>query len=480
MRKLAHIMPEKLFQYFEDLTQIPRGSGNMEQVSNYCLEFAKNHGLKAFRDEADNVVIYKNGSKGYENSVPVILQGHMDMVCQKEEGITIDFEQDGIDIYIDGDFIKARGTTLGADNGIAVAMALAILDDDTLEHPPIEAVFTVDEEIGMIGASKLDSSKLSGRKMLNLDSGEENVITVSCAGGIDVNLSYKMEKQKAFGKAVKISLSGLNGGHSGVEIHKGHTNSDILLGQILSDVQECEGFCLVSAKGGDKGNAIARFSEAVFMAKNVSGVVDDLQVKLEAVKTEIVEKEPAFSYEISLLDEAEYDVFPKEAEKGLIELLATVPNGVLAMSEDIDGLVESSCNFGILSEKDDGIYALISVRSNIMNEMKRITKDIMKQAEKCGFVASVSGIYPPWEFKKESALQEIYKREFASIMGYEPKVEAIHAGLECGIFTSGIDGLDCISVGPWLYDLHIPTERVSISSTKKIYDVVCAVLKACK
>ncbi len=480
MRKLAGLLPEKVFEFFEDLTQIPRGSGDMEKVSQYCLDFAEKKGLSAFRDETNNVVIYKDGTKGYEQSVPVILQAHMDMVCQKEEGIEIGFKEDGLDVYVEGDFVKARGTTLGADNGIAVAMALAILDDDTLEHPPIEAVFTTDEEIGMYGAFGLDMKKLSGKKMLNIDSSEENTVIVSCAGGTDINISCKMTKKKAFGRAVKLTLSGLNGGHSGIEIHKGHTNADILLGQILSGVQDCEGFCLVSANGGDKGNAIARFSEAVFMATDTDAVISAIKEKAEAVKEEIIEKEPAFSYEVSLLDEAEYEVCPKEVGKGLLELLTTVPNGVLTMSADIEDLVESSCNFGILSTKDNEIFALISVRSNKESEKERYVNDIMEIARNCGFDATVSGSYPAWEFKSDSALQEIYKKEFETVVGYVPYVKAVHAGLECGIFTSGIEGLDCISIGPNIFDMHIPAECVCISSTKKVYDVVCAVLKACK
>ena len=251
MEKLKGIKPEKVFRYFEEISAIPRGSGNMEGISAYCMAFAEKLGLRAIKDDANNVVIFKDGTKGYENSEPVILQGHLDMVCQKTEDCNIDFEKDGLDIYIDGDFIKAKGTTLGADNGIAVAMIMAVLESGEIEHPPIEAVFTTDEVIGLIGAGKLDMSVLTGKKMVNLDSEDPSVLTVSCAGGSDFIMKLPFKKIKKNGSRITISLKGLQGGHSGVEIDSGRVNADILMGRILNYAVGVANFDIISVNGGD-------------------------------------------------------------------------------------------------------------------------------------------------------------------------------------------------------------------------------------
>ena len=477
MYKLKDLNPQRVFEYFEEISAIPRGSGNMKAISDYCQSFAEKHSLTYYRDETDNVIIRKTASKGYENAEPVILQGHLDMVCQKEAGLEKDFLRDAIDIFIDGDFIKAKGTTLGADNGIAVAMVLAVLERDDIKHPEIEAVFTTDEETGMIGARKLDLSILKAKKMINLDSEEEDVLTVSCAGGSDFRVELPIKWENKNGSKIKVVLKGLKGGHSGVEIDKGRVNADILAGRFLNYMEELCDFSIVSINGGSKPNVIPNLCEIELCTQNPDNFIKIAEEYLNTVSTEIKEREQSFSAEISVLGQGEYPVFDDKTQKDLIFALCCTANGVMEMSAEIEGLVETSLNLGILETNRNEVILHHALRSNKSSALKALDDRLKRFYSFSDFKYESFGFYPPWEFKENSSLKELYKKVYSKLTGKEINVEAIHAGLECGIFAAGIPDIDCIAIGPQLFDVHTVNERLSISSTKLIYELLLKILE---
>ena len=476
MSMLNNCEPKRLFEYFEKICSIPHGSGNMEKISQFCLDFAKENNLKAIRDEANNVVIFKDGTKGFENENPVILQGHLDMVCQKVDGCDINFDTDGIKIVQDGDFIKADGTTLGADNGIAVAMIMAILASDTIAHPPIEAVFTTDEEIGLIGAGKLDVEMLKGKTMINLDSEEQEVLTVSCAGGADCKISVPTDKEKVQGTGLIITVKNLKGGHSGVEIDKGRVNANILMGRILSRVKNDVDFDIVKINGGDKKNAICVKCEAQVVVKNVQAFKNALTEYFDVVKKEISEREKDASLEICENQSGEFEVLDKKIADKLLYMLLTTPNGVLDMSVEIQGLVETSLNMGVLKTEEKCVVMEYALRSNKKSALDFIAERMSAFAASNSCDAEFSGRYEPWEYNAVSPLREVYIKVFEEKFGHKPKVEAIHAGLECAVFSASIDGLDCISIGPDMFGVHTTEEKLSISSTKAMFELLCEVI----
>ena len=480
MNKLNGLKPQKVFEYFEKISSIPRGSGDTKKISEFCVEFAKEHNLEYYHDSSNNVIIYKNATKGYEDSPAVILQGHLDMVCQKDEGVNKDFEKDGLDIYIDGDFIKAKGTTLGADNGIAVAYALAILDSDELQHPKLEAVFTTDEEIGMLGAIDLDMSRLSGRRMINMDMEGEGTLTVSCAGGSDFGVNVAVDRKSIMSKAVSVTLRGLKGGHSGVEINSGRVNANVLMARLLQKIKDCEGFCIESFDGGDKGNAIPLLSNAIFVADDIDMVYREINSYAGVIKDEISLREPDFVFDINILEEKERNVIEQQLSKKLVYLVLCAPNGVVDMSKEIDNLVETSLNLGILKTEEEKIFILHTLRSNKKSALT-FMEDKLKTFYECiDCEINTGGHYPPWEFNNKSVMQGIYQETAKGILGFTPECVAIHAGLECGVFSSALDGLDCISIGPDMFDIHTTKETLDIHSTERMYNLVCQVLKKCK
>ncbi len=480
MQKITELEPKRVFHYFSEIAKIPHGSEDMEKISQYCMDFAKNHGLEAIRDEANNVIIYKNASQGYEKCEPVILQGHLDMVCQKEDGSDFDFEKDSLELFSDGDFLRAKGTTLGADNGIAVAFILSILEDNSLCHPPLEAVFTTDEEIGMIGAKALDTSLLKGKRMFNLDAEEPDTLTVSCAGGSDFKMTIPLKRVQKTATKLTLTLKGLKGGHSGVEINSGRENSNKLLARVLNFLKGKSSFDVISLDGGDKGNAIPLLSKAVFATNEPDILIATLTPYLEELKKEISQREEGFSYSFEKGEEKEYDVIDEELLKKIIFLLITSPNGVLKMSAGIEGLVETSLNLGILKTERDKMTVLFSLRSNISSALSALEEQLFTLCECIECEVTSDGHYPPWEFYKNSGLQELYKKVYTKKFGTKPQIVAIHAGLECGVFCAGIKDLDCISFGPLLLDVHTTGEKMSISSAKDIYELLVSLLEECK
>ena len=480
MQKLKGLEPERVFRYFEEISNIPRGSGNMKGINQYCIDFAKKHNLEYFTDDTLNVVIFKKATKGYENADTVMLQGHLDIVCQKTPDSKIDFLKDGLDIYVDGDFITANGTTLGADNGIAIAMILAILERDDICHPNIEAVFTTDEETGMDGAECLDKTRLKSKKMINIDSEEDDSLTVSCAGGSDIKISLNVDFEDVTKELVKIELKGLKGGHSGIEISGGRVNANKLLGKVLNNLKdECE-FSIVSVNGGDKRNAIPNSCVLNAATENAKEFITALETVLNTVKNEIRANEPNFTWSITNEGTVTVKALTNNSTEKAIYLLNNVVDGVVKMSEKIDGLVETSLNLGILTTEKDKIVLSIMARSNDDASLGVLENELVSFSEKAEADIVVSGHYPPWEYKENSELQEIYKKLYKEQFLKDVKVEAIHAGLECGLFSRDMKDLDCISVGPTMFDVHTVNERLSISSTKAMYKLLITLLKNIK
>lgn len=481
MQKLNELNPQRVFYYFKELTKIPHGSGNQKAIADYCVDFAEKHGLKVVRDAADNVVIYKSAARGYEAAEPLILQGHLDMVCQQQEGLGFNFETDALNLLVKGDFLTADGTTLGADNGIAVAMVLAILERDDLPHPALEAVFTTDEEIGMVGAMQLDFSLLSSKKMINLDAEEDDTLTVSCAGGSDLTVTVPLPRKTKHGTLVTLTLSGLKGGHSGVEIHRGRVNADLLVGRVLNALSKQTAFSLVSANGGDKGNAIPNRCVVEFCVEDAAAFCAAAETVLQTIAEEIAAREPQFTYNLAVGGTENLAVFSEETAPHILYVLCCAPNGVQEMSAEIEGLVETSLNLGVLETRETELFLQFSLRSNKRSALLAL-EEKMKTFLTCLPEAAIDafGHYPPWEFKTDSPLREAFCDCYQKLRGENCKVEAIHAGLECGVFAAGIEGLDCISFGPSLYDVHTTNEKMSISSAQKTFELLLMLLENCK
>lgn len=469
-----------IFNYFQQLSSIPRGSGNMKAIAQYCVDFAIEHNLNYIRDDADNVIIYKDATAGYEHSKPIILQGHLDMVCQKTPDCDIDFLTDGLDLYVDGDFIKARGTTLGADNGIAVAIVLAILESNDISHPPIEAVFTTDEETGMNGARALDTGVLKGTRMINLDSETDTLVTVSCAGGSDFVVCVPLERIKKPSGTVTIELTGLKGGHSGTEIAKNRINANMLMGRILNCLKQNCLFDIADINGGDKPNAIPNRCVATLCCQNPNDTQILLSNICNDIKNEISDREDSFNAIISIGQSGDHLCFSEQIKEKIIYTLLCVPNGITEMSASIEGLVQTSLNLGILSTEKDQIILHFALRSNKESTLTFLEQRLTAFFENIDLKAETFGHYPPWEYRQGSPLRDTYCSVYKEINGTDPQIEAIHAGLECGVFAGKINDFDCISVGPTMHDVHTVRERLSIPSTLNFYNLIIKILEKLK
>lgn len=467
---LQNLSNTKVFEFFEKLCEIPHGSGNTKAISDFCVDFAKERGLWVYQDELNNVIIKKPASEGYENHEAVILQGHLDMVCEKDPDCDIDFEKDGLKLFIDGDLIGAYGTTLGGDDGIAVAMVLSVLDDTSLAHPPIEAVFTVDEETGMFGAAGLDVTKLSSKTLINIDSEDEGVFTVSCAGGARCSILLESEREEVLSDAYSLKVSGLIGGHSGVEINRGRLNANAVTSQLIAFLSDRFGVKFSSISGGSKDNVITRECEGVVVSdvpfKEIEGAVKEFE-RLNYKKSD-----PNLKIEVSSTK--------AKAMKNsdvIIGVLSSLPQGVIKMSEDIENLPETSLNLGVCLTGENEVKFTYSVRSCVNKKRDLLLQTLKNIAESGGAKFSKSGVYPAWEYRKNSRLRDIMVNVYKEQYQKEPVVEAIHAGLECGLFSDKIEDLDAVSFGPNLYDIHTSRERMSISSVKRCYSMLLKVLE---
>ncbi|MDO4406974.1 MAG: aminoacyl-histidine dipeptidase [Eubacteriales bacterium] len=478
--KINGFEPAALFRNFEDFSAVPRGSFHNEKISDFLVKFAKDRGLEVYQDEALNVIIKKPGQNGGEGKPPVILQGHMDMVCEKVHGCDHDFETQGIDMYVTEDgWLTANGTTLGGDDGIADATMMTLLDDDTLTYPPLECVFTTDEEVGLLGANVLDYSKLDGRLMLNLDSEDEGVATVSCAGGMDYTMTRSLTSEKQSGETVAIDVKGLLGGHSGTDIDLGHTNADKLIARAVLSVLEDEAARLVSFTGGTKGNAIPREAEAVLWfptADKAAAAEDKLRTLGNAFIHEIRPLEPGIDVTVSRAA-AEVSVMSREDTEAVISAIVLSPNGVQTRDPLMDNFVISSLNLGIVRVEDDTAVLGFAPRSSVDSLMDAITAELALTAKTFGFETDVSGAYPGWEKVENSVLCDTMKESYRTLFGKELKVEGIHAGLECGLFYANLPGLDPVSIGPTMRGVHTPDEKMDLTSCEQFYKLVVDVLE---
>ena len=482
MSVLAGLRPERVFYYFEELCRIPHGSGNTKEVSDYLVQFARDHELSWYQDASNNVIIRRPASKGCELAPTVILQGHCDMVCEKKPGSSHDFTKDGLELHIDGDEIYARDTTLGGDDGIAVAYALAILDDDTLKHPALEVVITTDEEVGLLGAKALDCSQLKGKYLINMDSEEEGYLWVSCAGGLSAITTIPVRYQEVSGEKYELVISGLNGGHSGAEIDKNRANSNKLIGQALFTLEQDIPFCLTALEGGTKDNAIPRLSKAVFVAdKEAEEAIFAAAEKLQNDwRTEYTGTDEGITVTVKKIGETTEKALEQVSQEKIIFFLVQVPYGIQKMSGSIEGLVETSINPGILMLNEEECKIVSSVRSSIDSAKDALTAKVCYLSEFLGGDCVTEGDYPAWEYRKESKLRDIMVDSYKELFGDGPEVKAIHAGLECGLFYEKIEGLDAVSFGPTMKDIHTTEEVLSISSTARMWDYLVKVLENIK
>lgn len=477
MSEIRNLAPQNVWGYFDDICSIPHGSDNMDGINKYLVDFAKANELEYITDEVKNVIIIKEATPGYEEVPAVIMQAHVDMVCAKVADKEIDFLTEAITPYIDGAYVKADGTTLGADNGVGAAMMLAVLADKTLEHPRVEAVFTINEETSMEGAFNIDLSPLKGRRMLNLDSEEEGIFTVSSAGGMNIDTEYTIAREAFEGNTYKVLVHGGIGGHSGAEIHRGRSNANTVLGRALRYLAGKFDMRLVSIKGGKAHNVINNLAEAIVVAKAEYNDFDYELSQIEAiVRAEYSSTDP----EITLDSEpAETSEVPMDAAstKTIIEFAYGAMDGIQYMSFDMEGLVETSMNFAVSVSEGDVYKTVTSVRSCVESRLDLVADKAILRAEAYGMKASTRGRYPGWQYAKESELRETCVRVWTELFGVIPEVVALHAGLECGIFIGKMPDLDAIAVGPNLFAVHSPDESVEIASVDKTYRFVCEVLK---
>ena len=474
--RLAGLEPASVFAYFEKLCSIPHGSKNTKLISDYLVSFAKEQGLRYIQDESNNVILFQEGTCGLENHPAVVLQGHMDMVCEKDEDCPIDMDKDGLDVTHDGECVFARGTTLGGDDGIAVAYALALLADRNIPHPPLEVIITVDEEIGMLGADAIDLSMLQGRTLLNLDSEDEGIFTVSCAGGARATIHLPVTRRVAYGPCVKLTVEGLKGGHSGVEIHQNRANANKVMGEFLSRVQKLMPLSITSISGGSKDNAITRSCTATMVAMGM--YIERINDIAEALQKEIREQfdEPEAIVRGDDVDALGGNALSTQDSAKIIALLNAAPNGVQAWSQDIPGLVQTSLNLGV-AELGEELKLTFALRSSVKQEKADLVKRLEEVAAFHGATCTHKGDYPAWEYKKDSVLRDTMVRVFEEMYQRPAKVVAIHAGLECGLLSEKLPGLDCVSIGPEMHDIHTSRERLGIASVERMWKYLQEVLK---
>ncbi|MBM6830161.1 aminoacyl-histidine dipeptidase [Anaerotignum lactatifermentans] len=484
MRILDGLGTDNVFYFFEEITRIPHGSGNEGPLAAYLMAFAQERGLECRKDNAGNVVIKKPGTAGYEKSPAVILQGHMDMVCEKLAGVEHDFTTEPLQLEIDGDLIRAKGTTLGADNGIAVAYMLAALDAGDMAHPPLEAVFTTGEETGMEGAKGLDCSDLKGKYLINMDTEEEGKFLISCCGGrreqivLPVEYVEKKEGQQAY----LLTIKGLKGGHSGSDIHLNRASANKLLGRILHGLAENVSYDLVRVDGGNMDNAICREAEAVLMvteaeAKKAAAAVAEAEKML---KEEYRRSDGDMIVTWESLREQVSHMMTEDTKQKVISILMLLPFGVESMSMEVEGLVESSSNPGILKTEGNAVYFDNAVRSSVASKKELICQQIHTLAKLCGGKCESRADYPGWMYQEDSRLLTVLEEAYRRTAGKEPERVAIHAGVECGLFAEKMPWLDMVSLGPEMYDVHTPDERLSISSVKRTWELLKATLAELK
>ena len=481
---LKGLEPAKVFEYFEEISKIPRGSGNEKEISDYLVQFAKQHNLEYVQDKILNVIIKKRATVGYENAPVVIIQGHMDMVNEKNKNIQHDFEKDPIQLRVVEDWIYGTDTTLGADNGIAVAMGLALLASKDIPHPALEVLLTADEESTMGGALGLDASCMKGKLLINIDSEEEGKLLVSSAGGRKTKLALPIlwEAAEENFKAAKLSIGGLKGGHSGIDIDKGRGNANKLMGRLLNALSDEFNFRIASINGGLKSNAITREAEAFLSVKHccVEGLAARLAEWENLFKNELRAADPDVYIKLEMYADSLDKVFSQDTMEKAIAALVILPSGVQSMSMHIQGLVESSTNLGVVQTTGHELWFVNEIRSSVRSLKDSIYNQVKAVGDRLGCKTTVESDYPEWEYNPDSKLRQLFEKVYKEKYGVEAQIVAIHAGLECGVLSEKIKGLDCISIGPNLHDVHTPKEHLSIASTKNVWEYLLEVLKEMK
>jgi dipeptidase D len=474
--------PTAIWQHFYNISQIPRGSKNEEQIAQYVMDVARKNGLEVKRDKAGNVVVLKPALSGFEKSLTIILQGHLDMVCEKNKSVVHDFTKDPIKLVGDGKFIKADGTTLGADNGIGVSTILAVMEDKNLAHGPLELLFTVDEETGLTGAKNLDPDMLKGRYMLNLDSEEEGILYIGCAGGKDCTITLPIQWESVPANYVKAELKagGLLGGHSGADIHLQRGNSVKIITRVLWSLYREFKIRLSSLEAGNKRNAIPREAEAiVYVPKKYFDSVKKKVENLEKIiKSEFESVDKNLFIAFSESKGKKLKVLKKNSQEKLLNLLYALPHGVIKMSNDIPGLVETSTNLATVKIESKVTTIGTSQRSSADNERDEIVDRIVATSHLAGADAKPGEGYPGWKPNLNSRSLQVAKKVYEEMFGKKAEVKAIHAGLECGIIGEKFEGMDMVSFGPNVLSAHSPDERVDIASIKPTYNFLLGVLKA--
>ena len=483
MGVLENCKPADVFGYFETICGIPHGSWNEKALSDHIKSWAEGLGLEVHQDAIYNLIIKKSGTTGYENVPAIILQAHIDMVCEKNNDVEFDFENQGLNIYIDGDFVKARGTTLGGDNGVAVAMIMAVLADSAAVHPPLEVVLTTVEEVGMDGALAIDASLLTAKTMLNIDNSDEGIFITGCAGGAKIKTHLpiqKMDLPSGEHCAFTVFVGGLQGGHSGIDIHLERGNSNKLLGRALSEIQVP--FYIADITGGSKDNAIPREAGAkIFVnSEHADALAMELAAIEYAIKKELKTADGGVFVRLDKENCVGEKVFDAETQSKTIAMLMLMPSGVQHMSADMPGLVEASNNLGVVRIVNNNVVFTCAVRSSVESRKWAVFNKIKMLGEVLGAKVVITGNYPGWEYSPKSPIRDMFVDVWTNKFGQPPKVMAVHAGLECGVFASKIPGLDMISFGPDMFGLHTPDERVSISSVERCHEFFKEVLKRMK
>ena len=484
MGVLDNLKPAPVFRFFEEICAIPHGSGNVQAISDYLVAFAKERKLEVVQDEALNVIIKKPGTKGYESKEPVILQGHMDMVAVATPESGIDMKTTPLVLECDGEWISAKNTSLGGDDGVAVAIALAILDADDIPHPPLEVVITTEEETGMDGARAIDASHLAGRRLINIDSEDEGTLLAGCAGGGRFYARFMYEKIKRSGMMHSITIGGLKGGHSGIMAHEERGNANVLLGRLLYELYRKEkiDYSLRSINGGSADNVIASGATAeVVLPSDADVSAFEASVKKIAsqIRAEMEGRDDGVTVTTAAGGKGTFVCFDSSSMKHAVKLICSLPNGVQNMSATVKGLVETSLNLGIVKTDIERQTMLLEygVRSSIESAKNHLFDKLRMIAKSYGAVTETSGMYPGWTYRTDSPLRDLMVKVFEEMYGKKPVVEAVHAGVECGFFSEKIEGLDCISLGPDMRDIHSVNEKLSVPSTKRVYEFICAVLK---
>ena len=467
----------KMLEYFYELTKIPRASYKEEKIADYLCEFARARDLYFYRDGHNNVLIKAQGTAGRESEGAVLLQGHTDMVCEAELGYDWDVDNVGVDAYIDGDFIRARGTTLGADDGAAVGAMLAILDGALESHPPVECLFTTCEEVGLDGMKNFDMSLITARRMLNLDSECEGEAIISCAGGVRTDIVHKMDFCDFDRAAVKITVKGLAGGHSGADIHLGRQNANKVLANVLKVLLKDRKNNLALFFGGTKDNAITRSAEALLSVKSVSEVIDSVKVIEQNIKSTLTPEDREEFEIVCERTEAPDTMCEHEDSVAFVNLLSLLPCGVMGWIDEDAGMVESSANIGIVSTTDEGFVVTVSSRSNDEGKLDNLENILDNFAVLYGCELTHKNRYPGWKNASGSPVEALYKNTYRELFGEYPKINAIHAGLECGLVKAAIPDMDIISIGPTMFDIHTTRERMSLSSCDRFWLTLAKMLE---